>query len=267
MIYIFTAITIVLLASFSGIIFAWKPIHLVMQRYMHYFVTFSIGVFIVIAYKFFNEAISQNETVTAIIVSALGGVLFLEIVGHLIPDSHHHHKVEHGHRHNKIDARRLLISHSLRIPIDGLIITSSFLTDVRIGILATFGILLHEIIQNISQFFVLKESGYSNKKALLLSLLSSSTILLGVLLSVFATIISESIPLLLSFAGGAFIYVIARDLLPGTLRSMYGRKAISIHLVAGVLGVLVMFGVGTITQEPNIKTITDSIPPYETRLF
>jgi len=267
MIYIFTAITVVLLASFSGIIFTWRPIHLVMQRYVHYFVTFSIGVFVVIAYKFFNEAMFQNETVVVIIVAALGGILFLEIISRLIPNSHHHHNVEYMHNHNKIDARRLLISHSLRIPIDGLIITSSFLTDVRIGILATLGILLHEIIQNISQFFVLKESGYSNKKALLFSLLSSSAILLGVLLGVFATIISESIPLLLSFAGGAFIYVIVRDLLPSTLRSMRGRKAISIHIFAGILGVLIMFGVGTITQEPSIKTITNNVPAHSTKLF
>lgn len=246
MLYTFIAASIVILTSLSGIIFIWKPIHFAMKRNTHYLVTFSIGVFTAIAYMLFVTALVPEVTTLSIVISALLGILFLEFVSKLVSNNHHHHDTTHHHSHNKIDAKRLLISHALRIPIDGLLIYSSFIIDTYVGIAATLGIVLHEIIQNLSQFFVLQEAGYSTSKSILYSFLVSLAILIGIMIGVFASGITSFIPYFIAFASGAFIYVILRDLLPSSIRSIKNERNMLIHLIVGIFGVLVMFSINII---------------------
>jgi hypothetical protein len=106
---------------------------------------------------------------------------------------------------------------------------------------------LHELVQEVSEFFVLKQAGYSTKKALLLNFLVSSTILIGavgstVLLGVFANL---EVPLM-GIAAGAFLVVVFQDLIPHSVREAKVEASHFKHLGWFALGVIIMLGVNTI---------------------
>jgi zinc transporter ZupT len=83
-----------------------------------------------------------------------------------------------------------------------------------IGWTVTISIIIHEAIQEISEFFVLRRAGYSAEKALRINLAVSSTIFIGVVIGslAFATINLEGI--LLALTAGFFLHVVIHDLLP-----------------------------------------------------
>ena len=63
--------------------------------------------------------------------------------------------------------------------IDGLIIAATFLTDIRLGIISSFAVALHEIPQEIGDFGVLLYAGFEKKKALIANFLVALTVILG----------------------------------------------------------------------------------------
>jgi zinc transporter ZupT len=57
--------------------------------------------------------------------------------------------------------------------VDGIIIAAAFLTDVNLGIVTALAIIAHEIPQEVGDFLILLQSGYSKMQALAVNLLSS----------------------------------------------------------------------------------------------
>jgi len=243
---VFIAAFITMLASLSGTIFIWQSTGRWLRNNLRYLVTFSAGVFIVVVYNLFNESIEYGGSALLIVFTAILGALFLEIIARLIPTSHHHHGINYSHKHTNIDARRLLWSDAVHNIIDGVLLVPAFLIDIQVGITTTIGIFLHEVVQEISEFFILKEAGYSTLRALTLSFLVSSTILIGVFVGMFISETSAFIPALIAFAAGAFLYVVFRDLIPSTIQDVQRKKKVLVHIIAGVSGVLVILGVGMI---------------------
>jgi len=237
-----------MLASLLGAILMWFSAGKWFEKNLRYLVTFAAGVFIIVSYGLFTEAIELGGSVMMIAITAISGAVFLEISGHLIPDSHHHHG-SHAHEHTATDARRLLLGDAIHNVIDGFLLVPAFLIDVRVGIVTAAAIFFHEVVQEISEFFVLKEAGYSTVRALTLNFVVSSTILIGVALGMFVSSVAEFIPLLIAFAAGAFLYVVFRDLLPSTIRSITYSKNAPAHLIAGALGIIAMFSIGIIAPD------------------
>lgn len=258
MLYAIIAITLIMLTSLSGLFFIWKQAYSIMHRHVHLLVTFSIGVFAVIVYTLFVKTLTPSTNALGVLLVTLLGMVFLEVIGRLIPTAHHHHNTHH-HNHTKIDARRLLMSHALRIPIDGFVVTSAFFINIEVGLTAAFGILLHEIVQNVSQFFVMQEAGYSIIRAVLVSMLVSTAIFSGLLVGLFASTNHALIPYFIAFAAGAFLFVIFRDLLPSTVRSIKTKNQLFLHLLVGTLGVLSILSVGALVPEPNTYTPTQPL--------
>ncbi|PCI89999.1 hypothetical protein COB18_02675 [Candidatus Kaiserbacteria bacterium] len=259
--YTFIAAFIIMLASLVGIIFTWYSAGTWLQKNLRYLVTFSAGVFIIVSYGLFTESIELGGNIIYVALSALLGAVLLEGASRLIPNSHHHHGPTSEHEHTPTDARRLLLGDALHNTIDGILLVPAFLIDIRVGIATTLAIFLHEIVQEISEFFVLKEAGFSTARALIVNFIVSSTILIGVFISLFTSSASNMIPLLTSFAAGAFLYVIFRDLLPSTFRDIQRAKNYTHHAAAAVLGILVMFGVTAITPHElhEVEEHTDNI--------
>lgn len=99
--------------------------------------------------------------------SVILGIVLVEIIIKIIPKAHHHSiPLSCGHNHSPIDAHRMMWSNFFHNAGDGILLVSTYAVNIHIGIIATIGIFLHEIIQEISEFFVLKEAGYSTKKTL-----------------------------------------------------------------------------------------------------
>jgi len=253
MIEVFFAAFVIMLASLAGAFFVWRSAGHWLEKNSRYLVTFSAGVFIIVAYGLFTESRELGGNNILLALTAALGALFLEIIGRFMQETHHHHGTDHDHDHSPTDARRLIIGDAIHNVIDGIVLVPAFLIDIRVGIATTVAIFFHEAVQEISEFFVLKGAGYSTLSALSLNFLVSSTILIGVFLGSFISADSAILPFLIAFAAGAFLYVVFRDLLPSTVRDIVRKRHSGKHLVAGVLGILVMFGVGILLpEEPAI---------------
>lgn len=134
-----------------------------------------------------------------------------------------------------------LVGDSLHNFIDGLIIASTFLIDIKLGIATTFAIALHEIPQEIGDFGVLIHAGFEKKKALIVNYLVALTVVLGGIIGYFISFnLHEIIPYLLPFAAGGFIYIAASDLMPELRKETNLKRSISSFAIF-ILGIVFMF--------------------------
>jgi zinc and cadmium transporter len=230
----------VMFASLVGVIFSSRQLGNWMKSRLTYLATFSAGVLAVLAYHLIEEAFHEAASIPLVAGSIVIGVVALEIVHGLIPNAHHHHG-EPDHTHSAIDGRRVLLSDAVHNITDGFLIVSAFVTDWRIGIGATIGIMLHETVQEISEYFVLKHAGYSNRQALIYNFASSSSILIGVAIAFILASSETLLSVLAALAAGGFLSVVIRDLVPDAVQSARTRGTWMQHVFALAIGVALMF--------------------------
>ncbi len=138
---------------------------------------------------------------------------------------------------HKASANLILIGDGLHNFIDGLVIASAFLISVPLGIATSIAIIGHELPQELGDFAVLLDGGFSKKKALFYNLLSSSTTLVaGVLGYYFFDSIRWLQPYILSYAAASFIYIAVADLVPG-LHGKAGIKTLIRQTALIILGI------------------------------
>jgi zinc and cadmium transporter len=133
----------------------------------------------------------------------------------------------------------ILLGDGLHNFLGGLAIGGTFLIDVRLGITSWLAAAAHEVPQEIGDFGVLINAGWSKRNALLFNALSALTFLAGGLL---AYILSFRLDIswLIPFAAGNFIYIGATDLIP-EINKQAGSRENMIVLGAFVFGLAILF--------------------------
>jgi len=242
---------VIMSASLVGVISIWRGAGRLIERNLAYLVSFSAGVFLVIAYELAHEAIEHStSSIFGLSTGQTGwiwiiaGALAIWLVFKLLPSFHHHH-CEDGsnHCHTPIDARRILISDGLHNIGDGLLLAGALVVSPVLGLITTLSIFIHELVQEISEFFVLKQAEYSTQRALTLNFLVSGTILFGSLGSYFLLDKFEVLEApLLGLAAGAFFNVILHDLIPHSIRHSTNRRHYLKHLIWFAIGAGLNFG-------------------------
>ncbi|MCS7151176.1 MAG: ZIP family metal transporter [Endomicrobia bacterium] len=121
--------------------------------------------------------------------------------------------------------------------IDGMFIGASFFIDVKIGIVSTIAVILHEIPQELGDFGILLYSGLSVKKAILYNFLSGLASVIGAILGYVMSDRIHTLSLyLLPLVAGGFIYVSCCDLIPELHRERNLTRSL-ISLVIFLLGI------------------------------
>lgn len=238
----FAAALGVVLISLSGVIFASGFLREWMHRNLPYLATFAGGVFLVVIYYLLEETLYESS-LALVLGAVLFGAALIEALHHILPTRHHHHSISQGHEHTPIDGRRVLASDALHNVGDGVLIVASFSVGSLTGLAATIGILVHEFVQEISEYFVLREAGYSMRDALTRNLLASVTILIGVGAALFLASSEHIAVLFAGLAAGGFLSVVIRDLIPHTAEAIQRHGGLYLHALALVLGALLMFGI------------------------
>ncbi len=126
---------------------------------------------------------------------------------------------EHAHKHNHSNAKSagslIILGDSIHNFVDGILIAAAFLTDVQLGIVTSLAVAAHEIPQEVGDFAILLDSGYSRGKALFYNMLASLTTVLGGILAYFSLEnLHSSLPFFLALAASSFIYIAVADLIP-----------------------------------------------------
>lgn len=175
----------------------------------------AVGVFLsVVFFELIPEAFHGGELAGSIAI-AVGFMLFF-LLSRLLYTYHHHHEDCCSDDHaSRTVAQMVLFGDGVHNISDGIVIAIAFSVDPIVGVITTIGIALHEIPQEIAEFAILLEAGYSKKKAAFLNFLSASSITLGAALTlVFLEFFAESLGILLGLAAGNLLYIAAADLLP-----------------------------------------------------
>lgn len=146
--------------------------------------------------------------------------------------------VEHAHR--LATGNLILIGDSIHNMVDGVLIAAAFLTDVQLGIVTSIAVIAHEIPQEVGDFAILLNSGFSRARALAYNMLASLTTVVGGVAAYFSlSLAQQAVPYVLAIAASSFIYIAVADLIPGLhKRTELGATAQQI--------VLILLGVGTI---------------------
>jgi zinc and cadmium transporter len=164
----------------------------------------------------------------------LFGILAFFVLEKLLLWRHHHHfddqeniEVRHvGHDHGR-SGWMIIFGDSFHNFTDGVIITGAFLADVKLGVVTSIAIIAHEIPQEIGDFLVLLNSGFSKRRALFWNFVSGMSAVLGALLAFFAlSAMSGLISDLLAFAAASMIYIAVADLIPGLHKRTAMRESL-----------------------------------------
>lgn len=222
---------LIALVSLVGALFFGDSRRLIgFQRYV---VPIAVGVFLsLILFELIPETLELSPNYGMFSV-ALGFIAFY-ILANILHKKYHDYEDEDCDK--KGAALLLLIGDAIHNMADGLILGSAFLLDPAVGVAVAIGLALHEIPQEIVEFGVLVRAGYTRMKAVLLNLLSASSIIIGTLvIFVVAEQGSEYVWILTGIAAGNLLFLATSELLPrihGNLEH-YGniwRSATSITL-------------------------------------
>jgi zinc and cadmium transporter len=173
----------------------------------------------------------------------LGGFLVFFLLERGIHWSHHHMVSDkYGSRTGpKSVVPLIIIGDSVHNFIDGIIIASTFLVNIPLGIITSFAVAAHEIPQEIGDFGILLSRGLKRSKILWLNILSALTAIVGALLAYYLGAVVEGlIPIFLSVAAGFFLYIAASDLIP-EIHSEEKRTIALIETLMLLLGVVVIW--------------------------
>lgn len=202
----------------------------------------AVGVFLgVVFFELIPETLASSEEwgPLAIMIGFLGFYL----LSHFLDTFHHHHFDEHD-ACIKNGARKLLIGDSIHNFADGVVIASAFMINPMVGVLTVVGIALHEIPQEIAEFGVLLQSGYTKRAAIFYNFLSSLSVVFGVFLTyLFIETLGGYIFILTGIAAGNLLYIAATDLIP-ELRHSH-REHFFKTFIATLLGVAIIGGLIT----------------------
>jgi zinc and cadmium transporter len=135
----------------------------------------------------------------------------------------------------------ILIGDGLHNFLGGLAVASTFLIDIRLGIVTWLAAAAHEVPQELGDFGVLMHGGWERRKALLYNVLSALTFLVGGIIAYFASFRLD-VSFLVPFAAGNFLYIGAADLIP-EVKAHANLKTNVVHFAAFAVGVVLMLAV------------------------
>lgn len=233
--YSLISVSIISLVSFVGLFFlALKKEAL--QRILLFLVSFSAGGLLGGAFiHLLPEAVNLLGLGFRLSLAILFGILVFFILEKFIFWRHCHLPTDKPHPHPL--AFMNLLGDILHNFIDGIVVTSSFLVSIPLGLTTAFAVLLHQIPKEIGDCSILIYSGFSKIKSLFLNFASALSALVGALLIlIIGTKFAEFNKLIIPFAVGSFIYVAGSDLIP-ELHKETGVKKSALQLLGLILGI------------------------------
>jgi zinc and cadmium transporter len=140
-----------------------------------------------------------------------------------------------GHHATVTAPPLILLGDAFHNFVDGVLIAAAFIADPMLGVTTTVAIIAHEVPQEMGDFVLLRNAGWSNTKAFIANAGSSLSSLLGGALGFFALSAADAVlPYVLVIAASSFIYVALADIFPLLHRQRESFVQQSLLIAAGV---------------------------------
>lgn len=232
---------VIALASLIGVIIVSTISEDRISKMLPSFISFSAGTFLFTTGFMLVESFHTLEDYLLVATLAVAGYIGAFALSKTVPHIHHHHDDGHCHGHSK-SGRNVLIGDALHNIADGFILVPAFMVSPVLGLGTAASIFIHEALQEVSEFFVLKHAGFETKKALIYNFLVSLTIFIGIGLGLLILNTEVIQGVLLAIAAGFFMFVLFQDLIPtqhGALKTKDGLW----HILLLIIGVVILFAV------------------------
>ncbi|MCS5701614.1 MAG: ZIP family metal transporter [Acidobacteria bacterium] len=236
-----TAVGLSLVGSMGGLLIASALLPLSSasrNRIVPWLLSYAVGTLLGVALlALMPEALGQLAP-APVFGALLTGILALFIIEKFVLWRHCH--TEDCDVHDS-SATLILIGGALHNLADGAIIAAAVLVSVPLGISTALAVAAHQIPQEVGDFAILLNAGYSRRRALWLNAFSASSAVGGAIIVYAATeTLPHTLPYLLALAAGSFLYVAMSDLIPG----LHKGETIGTGAVRQIL--LIVAGIGTI---------------------
>jgi zinc and cadmium transporter len=154
----------------------------------------------------------------------------------------HWHHWHHDSADRKSPLSYLMVAgDSLHNFLGGVAVAGTFLVDVSLGITTWVVAAAHEVPQELGKYGVLLHGGWSKQRALLVSVASSLTFLVGSLLTYVASAAID-VAFLVPFAAGNFLYIAASDLVP-EVNKHHSVRINLLHFCSFVAGIALLLAI------------------------
>jgi zinc and cadmium transporter len=245
----------ILLATFVGgllsVAIAASLTVAVLTRMVRHLVSLSAGVLLATALlHVLPEAFESKASPHGLFATLLAGLLFFFLLEKVELYRHtHHHEGDGHHHHRHFDSEQagrggwsVLVGDSIHNFCDGIIIAAAFLADTRLGVVTSLAIIAHEIPQEVGDYIVLLNAGFSRGRALAFNAASGLAACVGGVLGYFVVGPWEQLfPYLLVVASSSFVYVAVADLIPQLQQRMSLQDtAAQLGWLAGGMAMIVL---------------------------
>ncbi len=196
-------------ATMLGGLFALR-----LKDQLHLILGFSAGAVIGVAFfdllpEALGLASTRFETTTILSVTALGFLCYLALDRAVVLHGHNHDHSDDLHR-GQFGAGSLSI-HSF---LDGIAIGLALQVSPAVGIVVTAAVLAHDFSDGINTVNMVLKNGGGQKEAFRWLVTDALAPTLGILATLFFTVPTSELGLLLALFAGFFLYIGASDLIP-----------------------------------------------------
>ena len=271
-----TLIAIVLGTLLAGIGSVWIAALLsfgLLARYTQHMLSLAAGALLATAFlHLLPEAFESQSSAQDLFMALLLGLVFFFLLDKA-ELWHHGHEHHHGHgqqddadspTHVHEEGRShpvhvhatpagtqpagswaVLAGDSVHCFGDGILIASAFVADLRLGVIASLAVLVHEVPHHVGDLTVLR-SGSRNRRAALVkvSMAGAVTAIGGMAGYWLVDRLQEYLPFFLVAASSSFVYVALADLIPQLQTRLSARQTVAqiTWLLAGIGLVTVVGG-------------------------
>ena len=210
------------------------------QRLVPVLISYAVGTLLGVALlALLPEALSGLDAPT-VLGTLLAGILGFFMLEKLVIWRHCHASDCDLH---DASAPLILIGGAVHNFADGCIIGAAVLSSVPLGLSTALAVAAHQVPQEVGDFAILLGAGYTRRQALIANTLAATTGIIGaVVIYLAAAWIPRTLPYILAFAAGNFLYVAMSDLIPGLHRGTLDLGAIRqvVLIAAGVATIVVL---------------------------
>jgi len=278
-----TLIAILVGTLAAGVVSVWIAAALLfgaLARYTRHMLSLAAGALLATAFvNLLPEAFESHATPHTLFGTLLAGLVFFFVLdkAQMWHHSHEHHADlptldqalnanaqahhhdhghhDHGHHGHHAHGRRggawaVLAGDTLHCFGDGVLIASTFVAGLHLGLAASLAVLVHEVPHHMGDLAVLRSAGTGNRRLALIkvSLAGAMTCLGGLAGYLLLGQLDGLLPWLIVLASSSFIYVALADLIP-QLQAHTGWRATVAQIVWLACGMALVIGVGHFVHE------------------
>jgi zinc and cadmium transporter len=221
------------------------------SRLLPHGVSFALGALLSVAFlDLLPHALESAgpDRAEGLFATVLAGILVFFLLEKLLLWRHCHshdceaHNDREAHYHQPAGTL-IVVGDGIHNFVDGVLIAAAFLTDTHLGVVTSLAVAAHEIPQEVGDFAILLQSGYSKPKAFFYNMLSSLGTVAGGVLAYFGLERADnSLPYFLALAASSFIYIAVADLIP-TLHKKTHAEAVVQQMALILAGIVLISSV------------------------